>query len=116
MEYIIPEVVAHDFELKLILINMVSQNQFVSLTNEDLNQYFTNFEEFCNTLKMNRVTQDAIKLRLFSFSLRDRAKGWFISLTPNAVATWVQIPSIFLSKYFSPSKIIAIRTQITNFI
>jgi hypothetical protein len=38
---------------------------------EDLNQHLANFEEFYNTLKMNRVTHDAIKIRLFLFSLRD---------------------------------------------
>jgi hypothetical protein len=75
MGYTVSAVAANDFELKPTLINMVSQNQFAGLPHEDPNQHFANFEEFYNTLKMNGVTQDAIKLRLFPFSLRDRAKG-----------------------------------------
>jgi hypothetical protein len=76
MGYTVPTVAANDFELNPALINMVSQNQFAGLAHEDPNQHLTNFEEFCNTLKMNGVTPDAIKLRFFPFSLRDRAKGW----------------------------------------
>jgi Retrotransposon gag protein len=115
MGYTVPTVAANDFELKPALINMVSQNQFAGLAHEDPNQHLANFEEFCNTLKMNGVTPDAIKLRLFPFSLRDRAKGWLRSLTPTAIATWAQMSAVFFSKYFPPSKTVALRNQITNF-
>jgi Retrotransposon gag protein len=115
MGHIVPVVEVNDFELKPTLINMVSQNQFVSLAHEDLNQHLANFEEFYNTLKMNEVTPDVNKLRLFPFSLRDRAKGWLRSLTPTTVSTWAQILAVFLSKYFPPSKIVALRNKITNF-
>jgi hypothetical protein len=87
MGYNVPDVQTNDFELKQALANMVSQNQFVSISHEDPNQHLANFEEFCNTLKMNRVTPDAIKLRLFLFSLSYRAKGCLRSLVPNVVAT-----------------------------
>jgi Retrotransposon gag protein len=115
MGYIVPTVAANDFELKPALINMISQNQFAGLAHEDPNQHLANFEEFCNTLKMNGVTRDAIKLRFFPFSLRDRAKRWLRSSTPTAIATWAQMSAVFLSKYFPPSKTVVLRNQITNF-
>jgi Retrotransposon gag protein len=111
MGYTVPTVAANDFELKPTLINMVSQNQFAGLAHEDPNQHLANFEEFCNTLKMNGVTPDVIKLRLFSFSLRDRAKGWLRSLTPTAIAIWAQMSAVFLSKYFPLLKLWPLETK-----
>jgi hypothetical protein len=70
-----PIVQANDFKLKSALINIVSHNQFTGLTHEDPNLHLINFEEFYNTLKINGVAQDAIKLRVFPFSLRDPTKG-----------------------------------------
>ncbi|XP_022851217.1 uncharacterized protein LOC111373002 [Olea europaea var. sylvestris] len=37
---------------------------------------------------MNGVTEDAIRLRLYSFSLRDKAKAWFQSLPYGSITTW----------------------------
>ena len=104
MGYTVPNIAANDFELKPALINMVSQNQFSGLAHEDPNQHLATFEEICNTLKMNGVSNDAIKLRVFPFSLRDKAKNWLRSLAPALVATWPQMSTLFLSKYFPPSK------------
>ena len=70
-----PGVDANNFELKPSLIQMVQSNdQFRGTGDEDPTMHLTNFQELCGTLKMNGVTDDAIKLRLFPFSLRDKAK------------------------------------------
>ena len=51
-----------------------SNDQFRGTGEEDPTMHLTNFMELWGTLKMNGVSDDAIKLRLFPFSLRDKAK------------------------------------------
>ena len=50
--------------------------QFFRMTNEDPNDHIAEFLEIYNTIKFNSVTEDALRLRLFPFSLKDKAKVW----------------------------------------
>ena len=58
---------------------MVQQNQFTGHPSEDLNEHLGRFLRMANTVKMNGVNLDVIKLQLFPFSLRDTASSWFES-------------------------------------
>ena len=55
---------------------MVQQNQYRGLAHEDPNVHLDTFLKIADMVKMNGVTEDVIKMRLFSFSLRDKARGW----------------------------------------
>ena len=59
---------------------MVQPNQYGGLPHEDPNVHLPTFMEIADTVKMNGVTEDVIKLWLFPFSLRDKAKVWLQSL------------------------------------
>ena len=67
---------ANNFELKSTLINMVQQNQYGRLSHEDSNVHLATFLEIPDIVKMNGVTKDVIRMWLFPFLLRDKAKGW----------------------------------------
>jgi len=64
----------NNFELKPGLIQMAIELAFTGRTNEDPHKHLWSFLEICRTIKMNDVSNDASKLRLFPFSLQDRAK------------------------------------------
>ena len=68
-----PPIKANNFELKPALITMVKQNQFTRRPSEDPNEHLGRFLRMANTVKMNGVNLDVIKLQLFPFSLRDLA-------------------------------------------
>ena len=77
---------------------MVQQNQFGGFPSEDPNSHLANFIQICNTIKMNGVTDDAIRLRLFPFSLRDKARNWLGTLTQGSVNNWDELRQRFLFK------------------
>jgi len=82
---------------------------------EDPNLHLSVFLEVCDTLKINEASTDAILLRLFPFSLRDKARAWVHSLPPGSISTWEELTMAFLAKFFPPSKTVSLRNHITSF-
>ena len=54
---------------------MAQQHQFRGHLSKDPNAHISTFLGLCDTIKMNGVSHDVIKLRLFPFSLKDKAKN-----------------------------------------
>ena len=57
-----PAIEANNFELKLALITMVQQHQFTGYPSEDPNEHIGRFMRMTNTVKLNRVRPEVIKL------------------------------------------------------
>jgi len=110
-----PTIQDNNLELKPSLLQIVQQNQFSGNSTEDLNLHLSVFVQFTDTLKCNVVDPEAIRLRLFPFSLRDRARAWLQSLPSNSITTWNELKKAFLARYFPPSKTAQLRNQITCF-
>ena len=90
-------------------ITMVQASPFCGKANEDASAHLQQFLELCST-----VSQDAIRLRLFPFSLLGRVKQWFYA-NKAAVHTWDKCAKVFLSKFFPMGKTNALRGRISNF-
>nr|GEV32319.1 reverse transcriptase domain-containing protein [Tanacetum cinerariifolium] len=67
------------------------------------------------SIKVNRVTNDALRLYLFLHSLTHHATAWFDRLSRNSINTFEQMAKMFLGKYFPPSMVTKLRNGITNF-
>ena len=65
--------------------------------------------------KYKDVDGDIIKLKLFSFSLRGRAKEWLLSLPRSSIHSWTKCKDAFIGKYYPPTKIISLISDIMNF-
>ena len=55
--------------------------------------------------KYNRVTKEALRLRLFPLSLGDRSKHWLTSQPSDSITSWNDLVQKFLTKFFPPAKI-----------
>ncbi|KAK5811717.1 hypothetical protein PVK06_027078 [Gossypium arboreum] len=110
-------VAANTFELKPNTIQMIQQFvQFDGLQDEDPDAHLANFLELCDTFKINGISDDAIHLRLFPFSLRNKAKQWLNSLPQGSITTWEQMTEKFLLKYFPLAKMAKLRNDISSFV
>nr|GFA44756.1 hypothetical protein [Tanacetum cinerariifolium] len=67
------------------------------------------------SIKVNGVTDDALRLYLFHHSLTHHATAWFDRLPRNYINTFEQMAKMFLGKYFPPSLVTKLRNKITNF-
>ena len=56
-----------------------------------------------NTVKLNGVRPEVIKLQPFPFSLRDVVATWFKSLPMGSVNTWEELMEAYMSRFFPPS-------------
>ena len=69
-----PPIQANNFQLKGVTLQMLNNIQFHGLPTENPNAHLTSFIEVCNIVKYNGITKEALRLRLFTFSLSDQAK------------------------------------------
>ena len=88
-------------EINAALLNLVMKDQSAGLPSEDAATHLNSFVDLCDMQKKKDVDNDIVKLKLFPFSLRDRAKSWFSSLPKIALilgisAKMLLSPSIFL--------------------
>nr|GEX24594.1 reverse transcriptase domain-containing protein [Tanacetum cinerariifolium] len=67
------------------------------------------------SIKVNGVTDDALRLYLFSHSLTHHSIACFDRLPRNSINTFEQMAKMFLGKYFLPSMVTKLRNKITNF-
>ena len=77
--------------------------------------HLTNFIEVCDTVKYNEVIEEALRLRLFSLSLGDRAKHYLTSQPSDSITSWNDLVQKFLTKFFPPTKITQLVEEINTF-
>nr|GEY13591.1 reverse transcriptase domain-containing protein [Tanacetum cinerariifolium] len=82
---------------------------------DDANTHLDKFLHVTQSIKVNGVTDDALHLYLFPYSLTHHATAWFDRLPRNSINTFEQMAKMFLGKYFAPSMVTKLRNEITNF-
>ena len=94
---------------------MIQGNKFYGLPMEDPLDQLDEFDRLCNLTKINGVSEDGFKLRLFPFSLGDKAHIWEKNLPHDSITTWDDCKKAFLSKFFSNARTARLRNEISGF-
>ncbi|KAJ4701071.1 DNA-directed DNA polymerase [Melia azedarach] len=111
-----PEIQAPQFELKPVIFQMLQiVGQFSGMPMEDPHLHLHLFIEVSDSFKLPGVIENALRLKLFLYSLRDRARAWLNSLPLDSVTTWQELAETFLMKYFPLTKNAKLRNKITAF-
>ncbi|KAK8615421.1 hypothetical protein V6N13_017011 [Hibiscus sabdariffa] len=111
-----PEFEAEHFELKPVMFNMLNTlGQFGGTPIENARQHLKSFLEICNSFKIHGVSNDVLKLKLFPYSLRDKAKTWLNNLQPGSLQSWTQLCRSFLAKFSYTNMTDHLMNQITSF-
>ncbi|XP_056845060.1 uncharacterized protein LOC130496730 [Raphanus sativus] len=110
-----PAVEANNFEVKPGLLNVIENNKYHGLAVEDPFDHLDKFDSYCGLSKTNGVSEDAFKLKLFPFSLGDKARQWEKSLPSDSITTWDDCKRAFLEKFFSTSRTAKLRNEISSF-
>ncbi|CAA7030366.1 unnamed protein product [Microthlaspi erraticum] len=105
----------NDFEIKPQIIALVKQNQFHGLPTEHPLDHVDTFEEICSTTRVNGVSPDYFKCKLFTFSLSDKALRWVKSLPPQSITTWNEYKGAFLNQFYTKQRSNSIRSKISGF-
>ena len=75
---------ARNYELKNIHFSMLPS--FHGLPSEDPLTFVREFYTTIQTFPLNGLTEDELRMRCFPYTLKDRAKMWFINLLEGSLA------------------------------
>nr|GLL44964.1 uncharacterized protein LOC109174985 [Ipomoea trifida] len=69
---------------------------FHGSTSEDALTFIRDFYGIVQHFPLNNLTEDALRMRYFPYTLRDAAKTWFMTLTPGSLRTWSEVYNKFI--------------------
>jgi hypothetical protein len=99
-----PTIAAEKYEIKSDLLRLVQLNQFGGLAADDSGMHLNTFTEICDMMRIKDVDPNAVKLRLFPFSLRGKTKDWLLALPKGTITSWDECTNILMTKFFRPTK------------
>ncbi|RVW86622.1 hypothetical protein CK203_045659 [Vitis vinifera] len=73
---------------------------FHGMESENPYAHIKEFEDVCNTFQEGGTTIELMRLKLFPFTLKDKAKIWLNSLRPRSIRTWTELQADFFEEVF----------------
>ncbi|CAN6576807.1 unnamed protein product [Malus baccata var. baccata] len=104
---------ARNYDLKSSHFHMLPS--FYGIPNEDPLAHVKEFYNVVSGLRLQGVSEANLRMRVFPYTLKDRAKSWLMTLAPGSLTTWDAVAKKFLEKFFSTQKTATLRGQIFNF-
>jgi hypothetical protein len=110
---VLPPTNATHYDLKPHVIQLLPS--FYGLDHENSYAHVKKFKNICATTKFQNFSEEFVHLRLFPFSLHDRATEWLESNAPGSIISWENLLSKFYNKFFPMSRVNEARKKISSF-
>lgn len=104
-----------NFDINNFVISGLRDNQFEGNTIRDPWEHLARFYKTVSMCKPDYVMEDQVKIRLFGFSLIERAKDWLLYLPNGTIQTWKELEDKFLEIFFTTMQFSEWRAEIVNF-
>ena len=62
--------------------------------------HLNDFNRLCQAIKERDTSIDSMKLTLFPFTLKDKAKYWLRNLKSRSIDAWAELQTQFLQNFF----------------
>ncbi|GJT75717.1 uncharacterized mitochondrial protein-like protein [Tanacetum coccineum] len=100
-----------NFEIKSQFMRELREETFSGNKNEDAHDHVDRVLNIVSLFNILGVSQDAVLLRVFPFTLTGTAKRWVDRLTPRAVNTWDLLKKAFIQRMTPTQALMAIQTM-----
>jgi hypothetical protein len=110
---VLPPTNATHYDLKLHVIQLLPS--FYDLDHENPYAHVKKLKNICATTKFQNFSEESVHLRLFPFSLHDKATEWLNSKSPGSITSWESLLSKFYNKFFPMSRVNEARKEISSF-
>jgi len=81
-----------NFQLRPDVINLFANNiPFYGMSEENPHYHLSRFLEYYGNFKYQGINEEALKMRLFPHTLKDKAREWLDSLPAGNITTWADL-------------------------
>ncbi|XP_022855443.1 uncharacterized protein LOC111376700 [Olea europaea var. sylvestris] len=105
-----------NFQLRPDVISLFSNTiPFYGRIDENPRSHVARFIENVGNFKYEDVNVEAIRMRLFVHTLKDKAREWLETLPPGSINSWLEFIQKFTTKFFPHARVARLKYDITTF-
>jgi hypothetical protein len=94
---------------------MVQTNTFLGIEDEDPYHHLQQFEQTCDRLHIEGMSDETICWKLFPFTLKGKALQWYDRTEEKMTGDWGTLCAYFCTDFYPLSKVVDLRIKIISF-
>jgi hypothetical protein len=103
------------YELRPWLIEMVQTNTFLGIEDEDPYHHLQQFEQTCDCLHIEGMSDETIRWKFFPFTLKGKTRQWYDRTKEKMKGDWEILRAGFCMDFYPLSKVVDLRIKIISF-
>ena len=108
-------ILATSYELRPRLVEMVQNHSFLGKEDENPYLHLRDFEQTCDCLHIEGMSDETLRWKLFPFSLKGRARIWYDRTVESKQGDWGSLRSSFCIDFFPIRRVVDQRVKVLNF-